>query len=313
MESSSHRTNRRRHKENYITGKHATIQTVINELGSNQYLDKFGSIPAYPQPVEFHVTKVKHVTGNTGVYGIMEKGGFLPGQDKRGLSWWSLEVEDDDITAAEERFLQSLFPNRTEAQAEKQKPFLKEFTTSPAFLKSSRYGNFKFTFGLKELLHEYSRQMCNGEKPILRVYETLFYKQEIVHSVIAHSPDTHDFDQFQIFQDGGRAFEDGIIVWRPEAMSETHRYELITKKEENTVEAMNVWHPQFYVWDHLTLAFHCNPRRLLHFGKEKLADSLSACEIGKPALAAICSQADQIVAQIKRKYETDKNMSAVNN
>ncbi|XP_036374201.1 uncharacterized protein LOC118770561 [Megalops cyprinoides] len=312
MEKAGQRFNRREREERYIKNEHATIQRIIDEFGFNQYLDKFGSIPPYPQPVEFHVTRVSHVTDQTGLEGIMNAGGFISASDS-DIVWWGLEVEDDDITAAEERFLQSLFPNRTEAQAEKQKPFLKEFTTSPAFLKSSRYGNFKFTFGLKELLHEYSRQMCKGEKPILRVYETVLYKQEIMHSVVVHSPDTHEFDQFKIFQDGGRAFEDGTIVWHPEAMSETHRCKLITKKEENTVEAMNVWHQQFYVWDHLSLAFHCNPRRLLHFGEEKLADSLSACEIGKPALAAICSQADQKVAQIKGKYKAYENMSAVNN
>ncbi|XP_036373355.1 uncharacterized protein LOC118770061 [Megalops cyprinoides] len=305
MATKGTRKNYRGHEEQFIKKEHAIIQRIKTMLRLNKDLDNLGPIPPYPQPVEFHVTRASHFTYQTGMEGIVNSGGFLPGRDK--LLWWSIEVDDDDITAAEKRFLQSLFPNRTEAQAEKQKPFLQQFTTSPAFLKSSRYGNFKFTFDLKELLHEYRKQMCNGEKPILRVYETMLYKQEIIHSVIIHSPDTHEFDEYPIFPTGLHDFLDGTIVWCPEAMSGTHRYELITDVEENTVHARDVGcNPTQYVWNNLTLAFHI---KSLKFDKATLVSKLSACKIKDPELAEIATQK---VAQFKERYGAQDNIPVVN-
>ncbi|KAI2661306.1 hypothetical protein H4Q32_006868 [Labeo rohita] len=57
--------------------------------------------------------------------------------------WWSLNINKEDITAAEERYIMKRFPDRSEAERAAQSPFLSTFTTSPAFSETSRYGNFR--------------------------------------------------------------------------------------------------------------------------------------------------------------------------
>ncbi|MFT7799336.1 uncharacterized protein LOC112254663 [Arapaima gigas] len=248
-------------------------------IGLNQYLQKreSGSIPPYPLPVTFPVTKVMHVTDLKGLEGIFKDGGFKSG-DHSSFSWWSLVVDKEDISAAEEQWLRSHDPP---AQLQENQPVLEKFTTSPAFLKSSRFGNFKFTFDLKEILARYSEQFCEGQEPALRVYETVLFKQEIVKVVVIHSPSTTEYQSFPTFEDGARVFREGIMFWRPEAMSETHWYELVRNEGRNEFSATPVppFSAQFYVWDHLCLAFHVQQGQILQFDSPSLARSLSGCQM----------------------------------
>ncbi|XP_066547509.1 uncharacterized protein LOC136714101 [Amia ocellicauda] len=266
-------------------GKHAGIGVLkATPNFQNDYIWKT-DIPEFPKAVEFHITSLSHVTGRSGLDGVLHDGGFkkTSGSGNRTFLWWSLEITKEDRDAAEQRFLESLFPDRTPEQAERQEPFLHKFTTSLAFLQSSRYGNFRFTFPLQDLLQEYKTQICNGEEPVLRVYETVCFKQEIVYAVVVHSPGVHDFDDYPPLEKNEHAicgYQDGKIIWRPEAMSETHWYYL-DQSDRNTVKAVNMTTHQFYVWDHVALAFHVKPGQILSFDRERLGCSLSACEAGK--------------------------------
>ncbi|KAA0713060.1 hypothetical protein E1301_Tti016467 [Triplophysa tibetana] len=112
-----------------------------------------------------------------GVFRVLEedKISFL------GLKIDNLKIDNQSIRAAEQRYLEDTHPNRTHEQRERQKPFLDKFTTSPAFdNEKSRYGNFRFTFPLTELMEEYRNEMCGGKNPVLREFKTIFYKQEIM-------------------------------------------------------------------------------------------------------------------------------------
>ncbi|RVE63340.1 hypothetical protein OJAV_G00135370 [Oryzias javanicus] len=104
---------------------------------------------------------------------------------------------------------------------------LKRFATSPAFSPKSRLGHFRFTFPLEEVLKAYSQQFCSGGQPVMRVYETVLYKQEIVYAVLVHSPDDQkNFSQYPLLTEDPNAvcfFREGRFFWRSEAMCETHR------------------------------------------------------------------------------------------
>lgn len=150
-----------------IYGKHLKLTDLKQEAKDSYLYKKYlrkEDIPAYPQP-EFHVSHLKHDTNLPGLTGIKTDGGFKYAEkmfmDLHGLPlvWWSLAVEPEDIQSAETRLLEKFYPNRTREQAVKQQSFLYEFATSPAFSNASRYGSYRFTFHLKEVLTAYSQQV----------------------------------------------------------------------------------------------------------------------------------------------------------
>nr|XP_046190856.1 uncharacterized protein LOC124019522 isoform X3 [Oncorhynchus gorbuscha] len=192
---------------------------------------------------------------------------------------------------AERRYLEKIFPDRTPEQRQKQQPFLSKFTTSPAFRKESRFGNFRFTFSLSDLLMMYSQQICDGKQPVLRVYETVVYKQEIMYTVLVHSPDNKEFEKYPVLGDGSDdalcAYMRGNIVWRAQAMSKTHDFGLaIDEVNQNvgTEGGGNAW----YMWDHVTLAFHLPEGQALHFDMDIVIKNLTTCDADEMFIGVKC-------------------------
>lgn len=250
----------------------------------NRYLSK-ENIPDYPRP-ELHVTHLKHYTEEDGLQGIMEDNGFKnpyfenPGSDH--LLWWSLAVGPDDIEEAEKRLLEKTFPDLTEEQVQRQQGFLGKFATSPAFQERSMFGSYRFTFPLEEMLKAYSEQFCSGRQPVMRVYETVLFKQQVMYVVLVHSPDEEQFSEFPLLTDGPDSicsYKDGCFIWRPEAMCETHRFQLVQIPYEKQMEVVKVAlnHCEFYVWDHITLALHVGAQ-VLKFDAERLRENLKFCD-----------------------------------
>ncbi|XP_078142803.1 uncharacterized protein LOC144541765 [Centroberyx gerrardi] len=199
-------------------------------------------------------------------------------------------VGPEEIDSAEQRLLEETYPDRTEEQARGQERFLGRFATSPAFLRTSRLGSYRFTFPLQELLEAYRTQLCSGSEPVLRVYETVLYKQEVMHSVVVHS---HFYNQlFQDYPlltdspDAVCAYKDGHFIWRPEAMCGTHSFQLVRKPDQNQLlpVAETFW-PQFYVWDNVAIAFHVAHGQKLTFDMNRLRECLNFCERGYPTIS----------------------------
>ncbi|KAF5896628.1 uncharacterized protein DAT39_013652 [Clarias magur] len=249
-------------------------------------------IPPYPNPVTFWCSDVAHVTEELGFKGIMEMEHFRP--PKCEFSWWDLKIKDEEIRAAEVHYME-----RVEKQIPKKKrPFLKEFTTSPLFnLEKSRYGNYRFTFPLSEMMQWYKDQNCAGKEPVLRVYETLIYKQEIVYTVLIHSPEYNErFEEYPLFKESECVslsdnkltqpllkgskwvyYQDGTIIWKAQAICETHEYKFVSQRMRKLKS------PQFYVWDQVSLVFHL-PNHSKHGGglkipRKRLIEALEACDI----------------------------------
>ncbi|KAM6906870.1 uncharacterized protein FYW49_013464 [Xenentodon cancila] len=200
--------------------------------------------------------------------------------------WWSLAVGPEEIQAAETRFLEKTFPNRTAEQAFEQQSFLWRFTTSPAFTSTSRLGSYRFTLPLEEVLEAYSTQFCGGVQPVMRIYKTALYKQELMHVVLVHSPaNQEDFSEYPLLtNDDPNAicvFRDGRFIWRPEAMSETHNYELMYRHDKSVMEVRDMPAAPFYVWDHGAIAFHVKRGQTLKFDVDRLRRNLKYCNRDK--------------------------------
>ncbi|XP_068587804.1 uncharacterized protein [Cebidichthys violaceus] len=218
------KTNRRGIEYHEAEKQHLKLEDLRNTRVINRYLYKV-NIPAYPQP-EFHVCRLKHDTDGWGLHGIKRDEGFKnPDQD--GLLWWSLDVGPEEITSAERRLLETTYPDQTEEQAQRQQSFLGTFATSPAFKRTSRLGSYRFTFDLEEVLKAYSEQCCSDQPPVMRMYTTRLYKQEVMYAVLVHSPANQDeFSEYPLLPDDPKAvcaYKDDCFIWRSEAMCETHR------------------------------------------------------------------------------------------
>ncbi|XP_048055386.1 uncharacterized protein LOC125273770 [Megalobrama amblycephala] len=255
---------------------------ITYELKLLDYLTR--SIPNYPTPTEFHISEVTHVTDIYGLHKILESEGFKAyDNDDEKFSWWSLKIDKESIQAAEERYLEKVFPDRSQEQTERQELFLSKFTTSPAFhIDESRYGNFRFSFPLNDLMEKYRVQMCGDQDPVLREYKTKFYKQEIMYVVLVHSPEDNErFKKFpriknSLFVD----YEENQILWKAQAIGDDIRFKLILIKEDNIAKAEPVNKEYYYyVWDHVCLAFHL--KDVFKFPKETLKKSLTPCNVTK--------------------------------
>ncbi|KAL3067784.1 hypothetical protein OYC64_022165 [Pagothenia borchgrevinki] len=253
------------------------------QSSGNSYLFKNGRIPEYPRP-EIHVSYLKHDTDRQGLEGIKESGGFKGKQD---LVWWGLVVGGEELRSAEQRLLQETYPDRTEQQVQDQQSFLGKFASSPAFKESPMFGLYQFTFPLQELLEAYSLQFCGGQQPVMRVYETHLYKQEVMYAVLVHSPANQEqFSEYPLLSNDLNAvccYRDGRFIWRPEAMCETHRYELVWNDETRQMEVqhhipyMRYWKAPCYVWDNVGIALHVEEDKLLKFDPDRLREKLKFC------------------------------------
>ncbi|KAK9961107.1 hypothetical protein ABG768_008918 [Culter alburnus] len=303
------RRNNRDVTETYFEGQHLSLSDLKEKPNiENGYLYK-NNIPAYPESVEFHVQKVSHVTGEQGLRGIFLDSGFrqpleLVASDQHHFLWWDLSVTSDDISSAEEHFLTSLFPRR---KIHNQSPILEHFTSSKAFKKESSYGNFRFTFSFKELLFHYGRQFCGGQSPVLRVYETVLYRREILYKVLVHPPDINLYDHYPRLpgqEDGVCGYYGGAMWWRCQAPSETYKLKLEVNKLNCSVH-VSPHREEYYMWDHVCAAFHMEPGQVLHVDRNKLLKSVNACEMSQPYLLRApesplsLNEAEHVLANLK--------------
>ncbi|XP_060788873.1 uncharacterized protein LOC132893760 [Neoarius graeffei] len=310
------RWNSRRIKERYISGEHVSVQRLreliplmVPPSPMTKYIIK--EIPPYPTPVEFWVSDVAHVTDESGVMGILESEQFLAPESV--FSWWDLKMNKEEIRAAEERYMEG------QSELNEQKPFLEKFTTSPLFqIEKSRYGNYRCTFPLTDLMQWYKEQNCGGEEPVLRVYETITYKQLIVYVVLIHSPEDNErFGGYPLLEASEWVrYQDGKITWKAQAICETHWYRF----DSGEVQSLDPNH-QFYVWDQVSFVFHLSkdtkPHKVLKIPRERLIEALEACDLDSEINLSRNKnhesereenflEAQRIVSELKRKLKVEE-------
>ncbi|XP_023254698.1 uncharacterized protein LOC111649176 [Seriola lalandi dorsalis] len=277
------RTNRRGFDEYFVTRRHLELKDLRvaakdfsrrnPDLEIRDYIfKKKKTIPPYPRP-ELQVSHLKHDTDQEGLRGIKRDGGFRAADC---LQWWSLAVKPEDISAAETRLLEETYPDRTEQQAQTQHSFLGRFATSPAFLETSRPGICSCL------------QFCSGAPPVLRVFETVLYKQKVMYVVLVHSPANKKFQKLPLLSDDPAVcvYNDGRFTWRSQAMCETHRYQLVQRPDENQMEVQELFgnDVEFYVWDDVAIALHMEEGQVLKFDDDQLRRNLKICGPGEPVI-----------------------------
>ncbi|KAK7925632.1 hypothetical protein WMY93_007942 [Mugilogobius chulae] len=155
--------------------------------------------------------------------------------------------------------------------------FLSKFATSPAFLSSSRYGSYRLTFDLRDVLDRYSEQFCAGRPPVMRIWKTELFKQAVMYVVLVHSPSENEkFSQHPLLTEeensicAFRKEPEPHFIWRPQAMCEKHSLSRET----------HVWHQTAALCvDHVALTLLVDDQ-VLRFTEQKLRRSLSFCEKG---------------------------------
>ncbi|KAI4796848.1 hypothetical protein KUCAC02_026719 [Chaenocephalus aceratus] len=277
--------NRRNSKFYFEEKEHLKLDDLRKRKRSgNKNLFNNGEIPKYPRP-EIHVSHLKHDTDRQGLKGIKKSGGFKNPFGK-GLVWWGLVVGAVEVRSAEQRLLQETYPDRTKQQVQDQKKFLGKFASSLAFKKSSLFGSYRFTFLLKDLLKAYTLQFCGGEQPVMRVYQTHLYPQEVMYAVLVHSPANQEqFSEHPLLTDDPDAvccYRDGRFIWRPEAMCGTHRYVLVQNDTFRKMEAVKMKDCgyrrfEYYVWDNVGIALHVEDKQL-EFDPALLRKKLKFCK-----------------------------------
>ncbi|XP_003200245.1 uncharacterized protein si:ch211-197h24.8 [Danio rerio] len=273
------RINERRCKERFYEGEHLKIWDLQRYRIPNNYI--YNSVPAYPEGVEFHISRLRHDTNLRGYHGICNSSGFKKPTEsdspERDLVWWSPDISRRDITAAEEQYLDK------EEIEYPEKQFLHKFTSSPAFLSSSRLGNFRFSMPIHDLFESYKEQFCADLRPHIRIFETVVYKQEVMYSIVIHSPSARDlFSKYPLLKDTPNAvcvFRHGNIIWRPQAMSKRHSFRLSCNMQAIRIATA---YREDYVWDNIGVAFHVPHGKTLSFTKKTLTKSLRLCKGAEP-------------------------------
>ncbi|XP_071362050.1 uncharacterized protein [Trachinotus anak] len=305
------RVNRRGAAERVLVGQHLKLNDLKLEarcrsLEIPPYF--FKNLPPFPRP-ELHVSHLKHDTDRVGLEGIKRDGGFR-GRDS--LQWWSLAVRPEDIASAETRLLEETYPARTEEQAQMQQSFLGRFASSPAFLETSRLGSYRFTLPVEEVLEAYSKQFCSAAQPVMRVFKTVLYNQEVMYVVLVHSPANQKYQDYPLLRDNPNAvcvYRDGRFIWRSQAMCETHRYMLVRRNDESQMEVRDRCgrYPQFYVWDNVAIALDMEDEQVLKFEDDKLRGNLKFCRKGQAPFRGThfenFKEAEEVVKDLWPEYQ----------
>ncbi|XP_077334497.1 uncharacterized protein LOC143975817 [Lithobates pipiens] len=305
----------------FVEGRHLSIADIFNSLtekstGLNESGKKMLETLKNMKPhtfehlqQEFEVRHLQHVTDKSSMDGIYDEERFKATRQAfrtkyRDLVFWSADITLKDIMEARKESFEKAKKALPSWVAEQSKRKIKaQFANSPAFDKSaSRYGNFKFSFHLSDLLSLYQAQHCGGEEPQLKILGTDLYKQEITHYILVHSPDqSHQFrnlKNIRTVRNGFVDLRDEKMYWRPESTSislkvkipdypgqKTCRPPCQFQKKNGYCMHQKKKYEAPSVWNNLVFAFHLsNNNNSLTIQKDKLLKSLKACKIADSAL-----------------------------
>ncbi|KAM9329472.1 uncharacterized protein PAF06_002937 [Gastrophryne carolinensis] len=300
----------------------STTKTAGKTMKRN--IEKVASDLFIRLPLSFPVTRLQHVTSKTFLREILLTKSFKARSDHerpefKDLLFWSAQIHSDDIENAR---LQAYAQVQHVRNADRFQDEIKEqFANSPAFDHSaSRYGNFKLSFKLSDLLSLYKNQHCSGGEPQMRIFGTDIYKQEIAHYILVHSPDVNNFEDLPLVgdeQQGSFVYKiDEKLYWRPESTSISLKVDIseeICKVRKSDLPPAR-GKPYFKkralaprcVWNELVIAFHL-PNQGLRLSLPDLVAGLTSCSTLQPFLGKEPMQEYEAREIVRRLRETVYN------
>ena len=246
-------------------------------------VDKDDLKSTHQKHAQFEISHLVHDAKLDNFFSILSDQTIKPGREKEikgigsfSFSWWGLSVakqEKDNYLSEMKRLIKG--PKGCNAMLK----------TGP-FNNTSRYGHFRITQTMSELLEHYKKS--TGKEYEKRILWTVVYRYEIMHTILVHPKDEkfeeefghlqtmedymadneHDEGSYPVVKDVG-----GKWKWCPQTTSMGHPD---TTKENETLKS----------WEHLTFAFlipdGCEG---ISIPNENLLHNLSFQRIGKTNLS----------------------------
>lgn len=269
----------------HCSGKHVIISDIAEDFRDHPYLSKQG-ILNFPKCL-FSASKVCHETDLNGIYAILDDGGFRSGNDK--YLWFNILTSADDCIKTDPTVL----PGET-------------FINSPTFQSKSFYGNFRFTFDLKDVLNMYSKGHCNRTAPVLRVMETRLFKKEIVYCVLVHPPHMTHYRKYpRLPFDNAKlcGYSQKKMSWNCQSPSDKYEYTQEVDNEGGEVgDVRPLQRSEYYVYDRVSVAFHIKRNRVLRISRKRLLNCLSVCGMASNKPEMSVDEAEEQIEKLKKMY-----------
>ncbi|GCB74776.1 hypothetical protein scyTo_0003867 [Scyliorhinus torazame] len=239
----------------------------------------------------FSITSVTHVTHCTGVRGILADQCMKFANEKEigeGLSvrfsWWHAEANQmekeekkEKLKETTEAWTRERAGNLPQDVGSLRDSLLEQFISSPAFLKISNYGNFKFTYKLNDLIGEYEKSVCKGKYPEFRVLGTFRYDREVMHTVVVHPPGVEIFEKCPPLPSEVITREGAEWKWRPESTGSEMR--VLIQGGDGSWRVSDC-DPDSRSWEYLSFAFYL-PDEKPEFPLPLELRHLSVCEMDR--------------------------------
>ncbi|XP_068122279.1 uncharacterized protein [Hyperolius riggenbachi] len=316
----------------YLQSNHKSLKTVGKTMSKN--IESVCGDLSLRLPVEFPVMNLQHVTDSTSAKDILKTKSFKGREDHerpefKDLSFWSVSISSDDIERGRQEAYNSVQHVRDAGRF--QSEIKEQFANSPAFDESaSRYGNFRFSFPLEQLMEKYRMQHCEGEEPQLRILGTDVYKQEIAHYIVVHSPHADQFNHcpkvLTVQRRTGHLpivfWMDGRLYWRPESTCRSLKLKIseggckvrpsVTPRSAKSQpwRKKRAYEPRC-VWNGLVFTFHLPNGGGLSLPVQSLLGSLSPCDSLQPFLGQTPMQkheAREIIRKLRKKFRGDSGV-----
>ncbi|KAL3878293.1 hypothetical protein ACJMK2_030658 [Sinanodonta woodiana] len=213
-------------------------------------------------------SEIIHATHQDKLLSILHDGGLKPGRKIIPDCTLYIFVDElKDYYIMQCRMENQLFSPVTDISAAVD---CRSIVNSPCFEPMSRYGDFKLTFEIQNVIEAYSQQFCLSRKPDFRMLGTFIYKMEIMHTVLVCPPFTEDAETYPLLDQSQTPVicedpeKEGTFIWCPDS----------TGDKDKAAKDHNKRGP-FRRWEHVTFAF-CVPDGII-FKLDHLSSHVSVC------------------------------------
>ncbi|KAL3878291.1 hypothetical protein ACJMK2_030656 [Sinanodonta woodiana] len=204
-----------------------------------------------------------HVTHQRALLSIIRDGGFIPGLKRipdctlDSFVWFGLKIGQEAVDALRDYYTTQCRMEKCDISGELgsgdnfHEINCRSIVNSPCFEPMSRYGEFKLTFEIQNVIEAYSQQFCLSRKPDFRILGTFIYKMEIMHTVLVCPPNTPGTKKYPLLDQSQTPVicedpeKEGTFIWRPDSTG-----------DKDTADACIFLRGPFRRWEHATFAFY---------------------------------------------------------